>query len=185
MTENCSCWVQSFPVADLQWTDIETLQWNHPCWRMLANIPFDVLYNERNQRNSGRNRNIIRTICPLCKIGKHWEPATISSIFIKSLYNQTQAAQNCLLTTQTLFLARTGQIKVPGQAQVQILITDLILEKSLSKHDITGQIGSKAVYSPPRHCSLPEQVRSRCLVKPKSKSLSLTSYWRSPYWSMI
>ena len=72
----------------------------------------------------------------LCKIGKHWEPATILSIFIKSWYNQTQAAQNCLLSTQTLFLARTGQIKVPGQAQVQILITDPILEKEDSPEGV-------------------------------------------------
>ena len=45
-----------------------------------------------------------------------------------------------------------------------------------SKVYITKLKLPKTVYSPPRHCSLPEQVRSRCLVKPKSKSLSLTSY---------
>ena len=52
-------------------------------------------------------------------------------------------------------------------------------------HDINHLKVPKAVYTFHRRCSLSEKVRSRCLVKPKSKSLSLTSYQKSPYRSMI
>ena len=72
-----------------------------------------------------------------------------------------------------MLLARKDHIKVPDQAQVKIHVTDLILEKYLSKRDITGQIGSKAItltllLARKGHNKVPDQAQS--------KSISLTLY---------